>query len=294
MLGKIALEIPCDVRWAPKVSRIVDSNYWRTYGQIYLRRVDLRAVNIPGILHLQNRWTGDHKFEFIESDQMRYTEMLTVLSQVIKCEPELLRLHRLDLSADVPKRSVDWFHTHTYVPRKRTHQVYGKQSKSEDQRTNGIYFGGKHDCIRIYDKLGERAFRHREPHFPFARWADSLVPVTVTRVERQLRGDRIPSSLRQFGSLLRAAEYNPFDQFRFKEPCRLAFGRVTVGNTLKAMGLARVIEKDGPQAAKSILNTYSHGNASRFLKRLIDVEPEHCPDLYTIYRDETRAQLEAA
>jgi hypothetical protein len=72
----------------------------------------------------------------------------------------------------------------------------------------------------------------------------------------------------------------------------MPFGNGSVRNVLAAGGLKLLIETDGLQMARSLLNKYSDGNASRLMKSLASTHPGDGPDLYEIYQKETRAQLE--
>ncbi len=169
--------------------------------------------------------------------------------------------------------------------------VVGKRSKTGDGLTDGLYYGRNPDLFRMYDKFSEVAYRRRPLHFPFSTWAGNDPPHTVTRVERQLRGAKIPPNLKYFGSLKGAGEYDPFALIRFEKCCQKPFGESTVRNALAATGLQVLVETQGLQTARALINKYSRGNASRLMKSLSSSRPVAGPDLYEIYRIETLVQL---
>jgi hypothetical protein len=150
---------------------------------------------------------------------------------VVKCDPLALRVHRIDLTADViGSVPVDAYRTSMRVRRTRNSTDYSNPNyespRHESGRYETIYFGSpkskKH--LRVYDKRAERRQRRlkefgqknlkKEPEmllcFP-ERWV---------RIERTLRSDGIPPELRTLGDLLRnGAEYDPFADIEISPNC---------------------------------------------------------------------------
>jgi hypothetical protein len=89
----------------------------------------------------------------------------------------------------------------------------------------------------------------------------------MTRIERQIGGQRIPSQLENFGQLASAAAFDPFEAieivanaFPLPDPAR--YGE---SETVKLLGLHALIQELGFHGARAYLNL--NGNAARLFER---------------------------
>jgi hypothetical protein len=125
---------------------------------------------------------------------------------------------------------------------------------------------------------------------------------TLTRIERQIGGDRFPDELRIFGDLRKAHLYNPFTSLRiipsgpiscFTQP---PIG-VSIRDWLAVSGLKTLIhDLGGVQQACSFVHKFGNGNGRRVLDSLFDLMPsERLPiteaEVFESYARSTELQL---
>jgi hypothetical protein len=296
VLSKICVELDRDIpfRNGP-MQKIVQGSWRSSYvgRQNYATNLDLRGEGIDALLHARHRRTGNHKLELQSCDQMNYEEMFEAISKVVDQDPSGLRLMRADFSADVSGYDVSWFRQRAYVPRVRYHEIYGSRIRRGQAQVESLRFGRFPNCLHIYDKLEEARIHRTHNASKFAQF-DTLQTV-ITRVERQLWGNKLPRFIHGFGDLPRAVEFDPFEDLLLVAASE-GVGKVkakTVTAIYAAKGIQHDIAAYGLQAVRLQINRLSPGNASRIINRLIDLEADAGPNLLEIYLRETAAQLRA-
>ena len=94
---------------------------------------------------------------------------------------------------------------------------------------------------------------------------------TLTRVERQFGGGRIPEVISTFGKLCHAPQFDPFDVLEITGDTGANLPAVhecdSVTEYMAGRELHRMISEMGLQAARRWLNKESGGNGARMLKR---------------------------
>ncbi|MGE0406790.1 MAG: hypothetical protein AB7O65_10845 [Candidatus Korobacteraceae bacterium] len=170
-----------------------------------------------------------------------------------------------------------------------------------------LYAGRKPNCVRIYDKIAElrmqwnRLRRERERfnaglqrmelnkeqrrygflHVPsfdeFLRWQGIVTSPdsTITRVERQIGGDRIPEEIDTFEKLYSLADFDPFDRMQIISSNEtmispaLEHWRGSTRDWLAGRGLQALIDECGNvQHAFGLVTRYGNGNGKRILESL--------------------------
>jgi hypothetical protein len=220
---------------------------------------------------------------------------------------------RVDLAADVEGVPVPWFRNHACVNRKQFSSRIEKSQELEVQfvgmgtaQAQTLYAGKRPNLIRIYNKLAEWDMQLKKQERACRRFnagMDGLemsseqmyygarIPPTIeefckaegyqyqegnilTRIERQIGGDRFPAELTTFGDLRCAHELAPFKGLRLvgREPIRLFESPpegVSVRDWLAALGLEVLQQQLGSmQVAHSIVRKHAKRNGKRILESL--------------------------
>jgi hypothetical protein len=99
--------------------------------------------------------------------------------------------------------------------------------------------------------------------------------VTLTRVERQIAGGRIPEQLGTFHKLRNVSDFDPFENLIYvgvgkpePNPDDYEFGEY-----LKGMHIRTLIERDGVHRFLQFANKHSPRNGKRWLKHYPDFLP---------------------
>ena len=249
---------------------------------------DLRPYEYNSILHYSCRHgERNHKLELVDAGFMTLDEMKEEVEQVFQVHAEKLPVMRLDLAVDVHGISVPWFAEHTRVRHKRWLARLGVIDTSEmgNREIQTLYYGKRPNVIRIYNKVEEcraqyrRIVRLMSPELtapPFEKCFG--VPEfghTLTRVERQMGGGRIPSQLATVDDLRNCAAFNPFEGLEFisggrpqPNPSHYTFMEYSAG-----MHLRHLAETEGMQAAISHITRHSNRNKKWALKKFGDFLP---------------------
>lgn len=200
--------------------------------------------------------------------------------------------------------------------------------------SQSLYAGRRPNCVRIYNKFAElrrqwlklkqaadkynrglqdfditeeqrrNAIRVPPPFEEFClREGSEYTPgALLTRVERQIGGDRFPKELRTFGDLSRAHEFNPFEALQIVsiEPVlnfeHLPTG-VSIRDWLAVRGLQGIQADLGSmQQADAFVLKNGNGNGRRVLESLREIMPPACPAiseaaLFELYRKSTEKQI---
>jgi hypothetical protein len=155
-----------------------------------------------------------------------------------------------------------------------TYEIIGKAGMET------ISTGRRPNIIRIYDKVAESKMQFRRMAKKSSKDADPLEfekefglreDATLTRVERQFGGGRIPEMVSTFGKLTHAPDFNPFDALEITGDTGAQLPTVDecdgVGEYLIGIQLNQMVLAQGAQSVKRWLNKKSNGNGARMLKR---------------------------
>lgn len=322
MFDKIELRVPQWSEFTPEVEPIVrEVNYASPLSRVkrsmhYQGVADLRPLGIDAILHAYCRRTEphNHKLELLDTGKKSYSDLNEQIQSVFRTDTENLDIMRLDLCADVPGIPVLWFQPRVRIKYKRFAGEVGKleYEKLGSGKIETLIVGKRPNVFRIYDKVAESKMQFRkmlwkvspdsepldfEKEFGFSETA------TLTRVERQYGGKRIPPCLDTFGKLANAPTHNPF------EPLEIVCGKGGAvpsieecsGPTewLTGMKIREQILEMGFHQFRTWLNKYSNGNAARFMDRYRRFLPDgqspviSTERIFEIYRESVTRQLAA-
>lgn len=301
-----------------------------------------KTHDIDAVLHFGYKYgPATHKLEIIDAGKKTLPEMLSVISQVFDLDPAQLCIMRVDLAADVPGVPVQWFRDKARFQFKQFASRIEKASESELEfiamgtaQAQSLYAGRRPNCVRIYDKIAEwsrqwRKLQHdyerfnrgmkdfelneeqryyAERHVPsFQEWCrregfEYRAGAILTRVERQIGGDRMPPELQTMRDLNRAHEFNPFKALQIinagpvvciDKPPEFASMR----NFLAALGFLKLGEHFGDlQQAVSYITKFGNGNGKRVLDTILPLLPQERPavteaEILDRYRRTTEQQV---
>ena len=270
---------------------------------------------VDAIVHLYcRRGRPNHKVEIVDAGEKTLEEIAAIVASLFLDDPWTLATMRADLAADIPGVPVPWFQHHAVVNRKQFASQIKKSDERELQFVGmgtavaqTIYAGKRPDFLRIYDKNAElkRQLRRLETECDrFNRrmegmelsdeqryYGRRIAPTieefcrahgyqyregdVLTRVERQIGGNRVPPELATMNDLRFAHELeNPFKGLKIvgTEPI-LNTNSVPEGvpmrDFLAALGLTFLTQQLGSvQQAHSFVRKNSNGNGKRILDSL--------------------------
>jgi hypothetical protein len=326
MIDKVELRIPHGTPFTGPFGRLYrdlskDPRGPLRRSQHYMTVADLRSFGHPVILHTHNLHDrqGNHKLELVETGSMTYSRMSHEIERVflVRTNRDWLELMRLDMAADITGVPVTWFERNIAAKWKRSvasigvlsHEVEFSELGTKSVQT--FYLGKRPNLFRIYDKVAERRKRYALLKFR-AKREDTLAALlsfeemfghadsglTLTRVERQMGGGKIPDSISTFLKLRGAGYFNPFEALRF-----VGVGRPTpdpgsydLPTYCTGMYLREFAERYGVHRLKQWLNERSKRNANRIIERFKDFLPEdgcliNSEGLFEIYRSSVMKQL---
>ncbi len=326
MIDKVELRIPSSIRFSEEFGRVykdihADPKNPFRQSQHYLSVGDLRRFGYQSILHMGNVHdkVGNHKLELVETGGKFYGEMADEIRRLFAVEPGSLDLMRVDLAADVKDVPVDWFKRNVHVTFKRWIADIGTLDPIEfsEMGSNGVqtfYLGKRPNVIRVYNKVDERKMQYAKlkararrelgtvSEFPSFEqmYGHPNTGFTLTRVERQIAGGRVPNQLSTFRMLKKADQFDPFANIVFSgigkaEPNPDDYD---LSDYYMGMYLRQQIERDGIHRVRQFLNRHSKRNANRILKKLADFLPDiDClidqKQLFELYRQSVSRQLAA-
>jgi hypothetical protein len=314
MIDKLELRVPFRTPYSPEFQslrreiRHTAADPFRP-SKLYIATGDLRPFGYPFILHSEARY-GDHnhKLEFIDSAQLSYPQMARHVGRVFVCDVNGLGVMRLDAAADVPGVSVPWFHDHARIQWKRLASDHSKIVRYGKRDLETLTYGARPNCFRIYNKIAEskaqyaKLLRKSEAGLGSfeALFGYPESGVLLTRVERQIGGDRIPEQINTFGRLIALPDFNPFTPLHLAgtgdtesnvDVDEVGFEHYAVGTFLQSM-----IARNGLHRTRSWLNQHANRNGARLLERysrFIPCQGEGTTDekLLEIYRVTVTRQL---
>lgn len=333
--GPAMVETAALLRYGP-VAPFRASRFYEAVGDLR------KTHGIDAVLHLgYKHGQHTNKLEIIDAGKKALSEMRAIIRQVFDVDPSRLELMRVDLAADVPGVPVSWFRNNARFQYKQFASSIDKAEESElefigmgSAVAQSLYAGRRPNCVRIYNKFAElkrqwlKLKRDCEQYnrglndFDFTeeqRQNSIRIPpifdefclkdgceyidgAILSRVERQIGGDRFPKELRTFGDLSRAHEFNPFKTLQiisadpvasFENPTK----DVSIRDWLATRGLQALQEDLGSlQQADAFVLKHGNGNGRRVLESLRANMPQACPAIteagvFEIYRQSTEKQI---
>jgi len=297
---------------------------------------------IEAVLHLDFRYgKGGHKLEIVDAGKKTLAQQKEIVRRVFDVDPDSLELMRVDLAADVCGVSVPWFREHSRFQFKHFASDIDKAGENEmefigmgNADAQSIYAGRRPNCVRIYNKVAELyrqwlklkracdrynrgllkmdmseqeradAIRVAPTFDEFCLYEGfaALTGTTVTRVERQIGGDRFPAELRTFADLQHAHEFNPFAALQiipnsevmdYMSPPK----GMPVRDWLALIGLQTMKQQlGGIQQAHAFVLKNGNGNGRRILESLLSQMPQTrsavtTEEIIANYRKSTEQQI---
>jgi hypothetical protein len=317
VIDKVDLRIPGTANWQRGfklawgvVSFQGQSVPLRT-SKFYQAVADLRPLGLDALLHACYRFgrKRDHKLELLETSKKSLAEMAAIANAIFEVETGKVLIVRLDLAADIPDIPVEYLRQSLRVQRKRKTDEWGviEYEAIGDRRVQYLRYGRSPNLIRAYDKVAEwkarfsQILRRVSPDAEVPKFEQTFgfpENATLTRVERQMGGGRLPPQLATFGSLENAATFDPFSAVEIiprgiPVPDPQHYGPAEM---VKIIGIHAMIEREGYQNAFALLNR-DH-NAKRLMEPYLAFKRDcaHAFEidrarLTEIYRQSVRKQI---
>ena len=320
MIDKLDLRIPRLSGFRPAVASYINIHPHFSFlsrvrpSQHYAGRVDLRAIGIDAILHIDCKHGDRHsKLEILNIGNKPHSKMVRLIESVTYADVETMGIMRIDLTADVRDVTVPWLKDHMRFKFKRSERVYGeiKYSLIGKGEVETIQAGNRPNLYRVYNKTKESLVQFRQMERKASKDADALefeqefgfkMTDVRTRVERQCGGNRIPDEIATFGTLQNAPDFNPFSSLEIISARAITLPSPEECDGLEyytGVGMYNEVARDGMQAFRKRLNKLTTGNAARTIKRFHRFFPGGdgpnitMENLLAEYRESTIAQLSA-
>lgn len=221
MIDKIELRLPYFTTFQKDVGFLIREVDYTTYtsrvrkSQYYAGVANLRDLGIDALLHIRfKRGQGTH------TGKKTYSQLAVQIERVMVGDINGLEMMRLDLCADIPNVPVVWFQSRMCFKHKRiTHDIGPLRYEVIGKTVETLSAGRRPNIFRIYNKVEESKMQFRKMCKKASVDSDPLVfekefgfreDATLTRIERQHGGGRLPEQITTFGELHRAPDYNPF------------------------------------------------------------------------------------
>jgi hypothetical protein len=248
---------------------------------------DLRPVGIDARLNYSLKreemdpHEGESKLEIFDAGTKPFSELAAVIERTIEGPIDDLEVMRIDLCADICEVPVDWFLNRARVKFKRVCYQMGEAKFSLIGKAGiqTIAAGKRPNMVRIYDKVAEYREQLKRLNRKRGYDAEELTlksefgisdQATITRVERQFGGGRIPQQIDAFGKLANLPAFDPFTNLEIVNgtaasvPTRNECG---FDEWIKGMFLRERQEEMGRQQFNRWLNVESSGNGTRYRKK---------------------------
>lgn len=280
---------------------------------------DLRPIGIDARLNYSLKrkdgqpHEGEHKLELIDAGMKGFSQLSALVEQVVEGPIDDLELMRIDLCADICEVPVGWFLNRTRVKYKRIAYEMGnlKYQRIGKAGIQTISAGRRPNIVRIYDKIAEYQMQLDKRNRKRSIDSDGLTlksefgvseSATITRIERQFGGGRLPDGIGSFGKLARLPDYDPFTNIE------IVNGSAAHIPTLKECGfdtwitgthLRQLQDEMGMQQFRRWLDANSGGNGARYRKKYSPfLEPEFdarvtSETIFEVYRNSVLNQLAA-
>jgi len=299
MLDKVELRVPGrtafqpDFQWIEKEVPFAGQASPIRRSVRYQGAVDLRPFGFDAMLHayFKRKIRRPHKLELFRTGRKSLAEMTRIVAAIFDADPNNLENMRLDFTADLHDIPVEYLHNSVRVKFKRSSNEHGELDYEEIGRKRLEYFryGVSPNCVRVYDKVAECKARLPEAAIAMRASGESVTfesafgfpaDATVSRVERQAGGGRVPKQLLTFGDLWSADDFNPFANIEIIPDVPTIPDPDQYGESvsLNLIGVRTLIQERGLQNARAYLNR--NGNANRYL------------DAYTAYAKQCKSEFD--
>src|SRR4051794_38726515 len=218
MIDKLELRLPRLTSFrAPVREFMLESRHFKNSSRTmpsgrYEWVTDLRPLGIDGCLHFSLKrkendpHEGEHKLELFDTGFKSFSGLVAQVENTIEQSSEELEIMRIDLCADVPEVPVDWFFPRVRVKFKRVSYEMGnlKYQRIGKAGIQTISAGKRPNIVRMYDKVEEYKVQLKKKKRKQRSYANELTlksefgiseNATITRVERQFGGGRIPRQI---------------------------------------------------------------------------------------------------
>ncbi len=325
MIDKLECRLPRLTLFRPTVREfMLESRFFenssRTMGSgRYAWVTNLGPVGIDALLHYglkrpeNDPHEGEHKLELLDTGTKTYSGLVGQIEGTIEGPVDDLELMRIDLCADLYEVPVEWFLSRLRVKFKRVAYEMGnlKYQRIGKLGIQTITAGKRPNIVRIYDKVAEYAEQLKKRKRKQSFDADEISlktefgiseRATITRIERQFGGGRIPTPIDCFGKLSELPNFDPFTNIE------IANGTCAMLPTVKESGLdawltgtrlREMQDEMGLQQFNRWLSTNSAGNAARYKKKYAEfLRPEGnnlvtSETIFETYRESVLKQLAA-
>ena len=256
---------------------------------------------------------GEHKLELIDTGVKSFSQLSALVEQVVEGPIDDLELMRIDLCADICEVPVDWFLNRIRVKYKRIAYEMGnlKYQRIGKAGIQTISAGRRPNIVRIYDKIAEYKEQFNKLNRKPRPGSEGLTlksefgvsdSATITRIERQFGGGRLPDGIGCFGKLPLLPDYDPFTNIE------IINGGAAYVPTVKECGfdtwltgthLRQLQDEMGLQQFRRWLNVNAQGNGARYRKKYSSfLEPWFdarvtSKTLFEVYRESVKKQLAA-
>jgi hypothetical protein len=280
---------------------------------------DLRPTGIDGLLHYSLKrqendpHEGEHKLELLDTGFKSFASIRAQIEATIEEPIDDLEVMRIDLCSDVQNIPVDWFFDRLRVRFKRVCYEMGllKYQRVGKAGIQTITAGKRPNLVRAYDKIAEYKDQLRKLNRRRSFDADKLTledvfgvseADTITRIERQFGGGRIPSQIDCFGKLTNLPDFNPFTNVEVANGSGAGIPTIPecgLDAWLTGTRLRELREEMGAQQFNRWLNYNANGNGARYRKKYSPfLEPEFdghftAKTLFEVYCSSMEKQLAA-
>lgn len=325
MIDKLELRLPRLTLFRPPVREfMLESRHFehsaRTMGSgRYEWVTNLRPVGIDALLHFglkrpeNDPHEGEHKLELLDTGQKGYSELVAQIEGTIEGPIDDLDLMRIDLCADICEVPVSWFFPRVRVKYKRVAYEIGnlKYQRVGKKGIQTITAGKRPNIVRIYDKVAEYQEQIRRLRRKQRFDADEVTlksefgvseNATITRIERQFGGGRVPYEIDSLGKIVHLPEFNPFTNVEIDNGAGAMMPTIKesgINKWLIGTRLREMKEEMGAQQFRRWLGANSGGNAARYIKRYSGFlqpatdERITSDSIFEVYRESVERQLAA-
>jgi hypothetical protein len=172
MLDKLEERISPFTRFRPPVAEVVEAALRgqqvpgiEARGGYYAARVSLVPYGIGCKLHLGQKSNGHHKIEHMECGGKTIETMFAESEKIHTSDPLENEAMRCDMAADFADVTVPFFRDNMRVRFKRFTCEFGKlvleYSAMGKKELETVYYGGRPNTIRVYNKTTERRAKYR-------------------------------------------------------------------------------------------------------------------------------------
>ncbi|HEX4030050.1 MAG TPA: hypothetical protein VHX20_06770 [Terracidiphilus sp.] len=325
MIDKLELRLPRMTLFQPRVREfILESRHFenstRTMGSgRYSWVTDLRPIGMDALLHYSLKrdehdpHEGEHKLELLDTGTKGYSALVEQIESTIEGSILDLEIMRIDLCADMFGIPIDWFFSRLRVKFKRVGHEIGtlKAQRIGKVGIQTLSAGKRPNIFRAYDKVAEYNEQLRKLRRKRSRDADEITlesefgiseNATITRLEQQFGGNRIPIQIDSFALLRNLPGFNPFARIEISRGTGAGVPTISecgLDEWLSGTRLRQLQEEMGQQQFCRWITEHSGGNSARWRKKYAPfLEPENdfpvtSETVFQTYRESVVKQLAA-